>query len=63
MKKLLFSKLSDCEAEAAETKVWLDYSLECGYLTEDSYDNLFSEYDKIIGKLVIMIGSPEKWSQ
>jgi four helix bundle protein len=61
--KAFVSKLSDCEAEAAETQVWLDYSLECGYLPEDSYDNLFNEYDKIIGKLVIMMRSPEKWSQ
>ena len=34
--KSFVSKLSDCEAEAAETQVWLDYSLECGYIPEDS---------------------------
>jgi len=51
--KAFVSKLSDCEAEAAETQVWLDYSLECGYIKEDSYKKHFSEYDKIIGKLVI----------
>jgi four helix bundle protein len=61
--KAFISKLSDCEAEAAETQVWLDYSLECGYLCKDSYEILFNEYDKIIGKLVRMINSPEKWSQ
>jgi len=31
--KAFVSKLSDCEAEAAETQVWLDYSLECEYLS------------------------------
>ena len=61
--KAFVSKLSDCEAEAAETQVWLDYSFECGYLSIDSYENLFNEYDKIIGKLVMMMRSPEKWSQ
>ena len=61
--KAFISKLSDCEAEAAETQVWLDYSLECGYLSKDYYVILFNEYDKIIGKLVRMINSPEKWSQ
>ena len=60
--KAFVSKLSDCEAEAAETQVWLDYSLECGYISKESYEKLFSEYDKIIGKLVIMMRSPEKWS-
>jgi four helix bundle protein len=62
-KKAFVSKLSDSEAEAAETQVWLDYSLECGYMSKDDYDRLFNEYDKLIGKLVIMMRSPEKWSQ
>jgi len=61
--KAFISKLSDCEAEAAETQVWLDYSLECGYLSGDSHEMLYKEYDKIIGKLIVMINSPEKWSQ
>ena len=61
--KAFISKLSDCEAEAAETQVWLEYSFECGYLSKDSYERLYSEYYKIIGKLVVMIRYPEKWSQ
>jgi hypothetical protein len=43
-------------------QVWLDFSLECGYIKEDPYKKIFSEYDKIIGKLVIMKRSPKKWS-
>jgi four helix bundle protein len=27
------SKLSDSEAEAAETQVWLEFAVKCGYLT------------------------------
>ena len=61
--KAFVSKLSDCEAEAAETQVWLDYALECGYLSETIYKKLFNDYDKILGKLVVMIRSPQKWSQ
>jgi len=30
--KAFVAKLSDSEAESAETQVWLDYSLECGYI-------------------------------
>ena len=30
--KAFVSKLSDCEGEAAESQVWLDFTLECGYL-------------------------------
>jgi four helix bundle protein len=61
--KAFISKLSDCEAEAAETQVWLDYSLECGYLSRDSHEILYEKCDNIIGKLIIMINYPEKWSQ
>ena len=61
--KAFVSKLSDCEAEAAETQVWLDYSFECGYLSRDLYEKLFNDYDKIIGKIVVMLNYPEKWSQ
>ena len=60
--KAFIAKLSDSEAEAAETQVWLDYSLGCGYLAEDIYQKLYQEYDKIIGMIVIMMQHPEKWS-
>src|SRR5665647_179852 len=30
--KAFVAKLSDSEAESAETQVWLDYSLECEYI-------------------------------
>jgi four helix bundle protein len=59
--KAFVSKLSDSEGEAAETQVWLDYSLECEYLEKEQYQNLFIEYEKVIGMLVNMIKHPEKW--
>ena len=60
--KAFISKLSDSEAEAAETQVWLDYSLECEYISRNLYEKLFNEYDNIIGKIVNMINNPDKWS-
>ncbi|MCX6334190.1 MAG: four helix bundle protein [Bacteroidia bacterium] len=60
--KAFVSKLSDSESEAAETQVWLDYSIECGYLSKESSCTLFNEYEKIIGMLVNMMNQPEKWS-
>ena len=53
--KAFISKLSDSEAEAAETQVWLDYSLECEYISRNLYEKLFNEYDNIIGKIVNML--------
>jgi len=61
-KKAFVSKLSDSEGEAAETQVWLDYTLECEYMPEETYIRLIDEYEKIIGMLVRMINHPEKWS-
>ncbi|HET6568837.1 MAG TPA: four helix bundle protein [Rhodothermales bacterium] len=55
------SKLSDSHAEAAETRVWLQFAFRCGYLLEEDFDQIDSEYDAIIGGLVKMLGAPEKW--
>jgi len=60
--KAFISKLSDSEGEAAETQVWLDYSIECEYISVEIYKSLFAEYEKIIGMLVNMHKHPEKWS-
>ncbi|MBP6661944.1 MAG: four helix bundle protein [Paludibacter sp.] len=60
--KNFVSKLSDCEAEAAETHAWLDFALACDYITIEDYEKLYKEYDMILGMLVKMIVEPEKWS-
>jgi len=59
--KAFVSKLSDSEGEAAETQVWLDFSLRCKYIGEQVYKELDKQYDNIIGKLVNMSLQPEKW--
>ena len=60
--KSFVAKLSDSEGEAAETQVWLDFSLKCDYINKETYDKLFNDYDNIIGKLVNMSLHTEKWS-
>jgi len=60
--KSFVAKLSDSEAEAGETQVWLEYSFECNYITKEMYEKLIDEYEKIIGMLVNMLKHPEKWS-
>ena len=56
------SKLSDSEGEAEETRVWLEFSWRCGYMSETEADELDNEYDRIIGQLVRMIDRPEQWA-
>jgi four helix bundle protein len=60
--KAFVAKLSDSEGEAAETQTWLDFALECQYITPEKRSQLNQEYEHVIGKLVNMIKSPEKWS-
>ncbi len=55
------SKLNDAEAEAAETQVWLEFSVKCGYLDAETGRELYAVYDNILGKLVNMIQHPEHW--
>jgi len=55
------SKLSDADSEAAETQVWLEFALKCGYLDEKPYYELDKACDYIMGKLVNMIVHPERW--
>jgi len=60
--KAFISKLTDAEGEAAETQVWLDYALECGYIEVKARAELFDKYDHIISMLVNMSSKPENWS-
>lgn len=55
------SKLSDCESEAEETRVWLEFSFRCGYLPNTKFDDLDQRYDLVIGQLVKMITESHKW--
>jgi four helix bundle protein len=55
------SKLSDAEAEAAETQVWLEFAVKCGYLEAVHGRELYQTYDRVLGKLVVMIHQPEPW--
>ena len=54
-------KLNDSEAEAAETHTWLDFSVECEYLSPEEGRELHQTYDNIIGKMVNLIHRPAPW--
>jgi four helix bundle protein len=55
------SKLSDAESEAAETQVWIEFAVECGYLDSDVATPLYQNCDETLRMLVAMINSPESW--
>ncbi|MEA2709417.1 MAG: hypothetical protein QOF78_2018 [Phycisphaerales bacterium] len=55
------SKLSDAEAEAAETQVWLEFAVKCGYLDRERAKVLFETYDRVLATIVGMITHPQTW--
>lgn len=55
------SKLSDAEAEGAETQVWLEFAVQCGYLEVEVGQELSASYDNILGKIVTLINNPQPW--
>lgn len=55
------NKLSEADTEAAETTVWLDYAVRCGYISEDVHTRLMDRYDHINAQLSKMMDRPEDW--
>jgi four helix bundle protein len=55
------SKLSDSECEAAETQVWIEFAVKCGYLDRDRAEPLYRAHDEVLRTLVGMITHPETW--
>lgn len=53
----LLSKLSDSDAEAAETEVHLDFVLRCGYLDSATHARLRDHYDHICRQLAKMMAN------
>lgn len=60
-KAAFIAKLSDCESEACETQVWLEFALLCQYIDESTFKQLDADYDHIIGQLIRMIDGADDW--
>jgi four helix bundle protein len=55
------SKLSDCDAELAETLTWIDFSLDCGYIEKEMHSTLYQKANEVGVMLGKMISAPEKF--
>ncbi len=54
-------KMTDANGEASETIVWLDFALDCNYISKESYDDILSGYQEV-GKMIgSMVNNPEKF--
>ena len=55
------SKLTDSDAENSETNVWLEFSLKCGYISQEKYSDLCTRNIEV-GKIInYMINNPGKF--
>ena len=59
--KSFVSKLTDSLGEEYETEVWLDFSKDSNYISEDEHTRLIKEYDEVRKILISMISNPEKF--
>jgi four helix bundle protein len=55
-------KLSDAEAEAAETQVWLEFSKSHQYISGNILKNLLDQYEHIISMIVKMQNNSKNWT-
>ena len=59
--KHFVSTLSDADAEAAETRAWLDAAISHRYIDKSTYQELDREYNQISESLVKMMTNPDQW--
>jgi four helix bundle protein len=60
-KKAFISKVIDSSGEAAETEVWLHFSLDFGYLDEGKHDEMVDRYNEAGKMLQGMIDKADKF--
>lgn len=59
---MLVNKLTDCDGEATETQVWLDFAFDCGYLSKENHDRLTTGYEEVGRMLEGMMSHPERFA-
>jgi four helix bundle protein len=55
------NKLTDAQQEASETQTWLDFCLACDYMSNEDFNRLDSEYEKILAMLNSMEMKTDKF--
>ena len=55
------NKLTDAMSEASETQTWCDFCLACGYIDNNAFQKLDSDYETIIAQLNTMIMKAESF--
>jgi four helix bundle protein len=56
------SALADCDGEAPETPVWIDFAYECEYISRGDHDQLSAGYETVGEMINGMITHPGKFT-
>lgn len=56
------AKLNDCEAEVAETQVWIKFAVKCHYLDPPEGRTLYATYNQILSGIVHLINNSLHWT-
>ena len=59
---MFINKLTDCDGEATETQVWLDFALDCGYLSKENHQKLIDGYAEVGRMLQGMMSNPNRFA-
>jgi four helix bundle protein len=59
--RAFINKLTDSLGEEHETEVWLDYSFDCKYISNETRKRILEEYDEVRKILISIINNPDKW--
>jgi four helix bundle protein len=60
-KAAFVAKLSDAEAEAAETQVWAEIAFRSGYWKRETFLDIDKTCDLILAQIIRIANQPEKW--
>src|SRR5688572_26923643 len=55
------NKISDSDMENSETQLWLDFEIECGYITEQELKELYDATEEVGRLLNYMKDNPKKF--
>lgn len=53
-KAVFINKLTDSSQEASETQTWLEFSLSCGYISNEQFSEVYEKYEHIFAMLFNM---------
>lgn len=56
------ARLVDAAAEANETRVWIEFARDCGFMTNTDEAALEGVYQRVIAGLVRMAARPQDWT-